>query len=607
MKKMKIFNIWKLKFLMSKKEKNKGFLLLSLIIISGFFETIGISSILPFMSLVSNPELINDNYFLNNFYNFLGFNNTNKFLIAVGISTLFLFILSTLIRTFTYLKIVNFAYTFEYSFSKRMLENYLRKPYEWYLNKNTTEIGGKVLTDIGNFTAGFVIPTFQGISQLVVCLLLLSLLTAVNPKVALEIFTILTILYLGIIIWGRSNIEKTGEKRVEANKKRYDSFSEIFGSVKEIKLNTNQDIFIQKYANNSKNFVKSQAILKTYFYLPRAIIEVLVFTVIILLTLTLLANKSVNINNYIPLLSLYAFASYRLLPAGQELYKAVTSIEFSYPIFKFLLKDYLSAIDKSGIEQKEYINFNLKNNIKLKNINYRYPGSKNKSLNSINMTFKVGSTTGIVGASGAGKTTLVDVLLGLLKKQRGDITIDDEKLSEKEINSLSHHIGYVPQNLYLVDGTIKSNIAFGVNEQYLKNNNVNWAAGIAAIDRFIEEELEFGYLTRVGEKGMRLSGGQRQRIAIARALYKKPKILILDEATSALDNLTEAEVLNNIKSINHNMVVIMIAHRYSSIKSCDNLYVLDKGNIAAKGTFNSLIKTNNLFNQIVGKYNPLEG
>jgi ABC-type multidrug transport system fused ATPase/permease subunit len=302
-----------------------------------------------------------------------------------------------------------------------------------------------------------------------------------------------------------------------------------------------------------------------------------------------------NFNSILPIFSLYIFAGYRLMPAIQQIYSSFTSLTFSAPALEKLYNDLKNLKPITLNEDKSILPLNK--SIILKNIHYNYPNTSRVSLKNINLEIPAKSTVGFVGSTGSGKTTLVDIILGLLEAQKGTLKIDEKMITKENTRSWQRSIGYVPQHIYLKDDSIAANIAFGVSHENINQKMLERASKIANLHNFVVEELPNQYQTSVGERGVRLSGGQRQRIGIARALYHNPQVLILDEATSALDNETEKAVMDSVNNLRKGITIILIAHRLNTLKNCDIIFKLDRGQIARRGTFQELDKNNN-FNQI---------
>jgi ABC-type multidrug transport system fused ATPase/permease subunit len=295
----------------------------------------------------------------------------------------------------------------------------------------------------------------------------------------------------------------------------------------------------------------------------------------------------------LPIIALYAFAGYRLMPALQQIYGAVTQLRFAGPALDALHADLMSLQPAHPNPSQDAIALNQA--ISLNQIQYRYPNAPHPALKNLSLRIPAKSTVGLVGATGSGKTTTVDLILGLLEAQEGTLAVDGQVITEHNKRAWQRKIGYVPQQIYLADDTVAANIAFGIQAKDIDQAAVERASKIANLHEFVVNELPQQYQTTVGERGVRLSGGQRQRIGIARALYHNPQVLILDEATSALDNLTEQAVMEAVHNLGHEITIILIAHRLSSVRQCDQIYLLERGEVKASGTYDQLTASSQQF------------
>jgi len=330
--------------------------------------------------------------------------------------------------------------------------------------------------------------------------------------------------------------------------------------------------------------------------LPRFVLEAVAFGGIMLLILYQMKQTG-SFNNAIPVISLYAFAGYRLMPALQQIYGSFSKFDFIIPSINKIHSDFVDLKILSSNLEKGSIS--LKNILYLENVSYDYPNSSRPALKNINLTIPVNTTVGLIGATGSGKTTTVDIILGLLEPRKGKIKVDEKIITKQNTRDWQRSIGYVPQFIYLSDNSVAANIALGVEPKDINLEAVEKASKIANLHEFILNELPEQYQTMIGERGVRLSGGQRQRIGIARALYHNPKILILDEATNALDNVTEQAVMDAVNNLSKYLTIILIAHRLNTVRRCDKIYLFDKGEIKSEGTFEELTKVNENFRKNV--------
>ena len=379
-----------------------------------------------------------------------------------------------------------------------------------------------------------------------------------------------------------------GQKRLEATKWIFTSITEAFGAIKEIKVTGHEQTYINRFSKPSLVLSRISVLAAVISSLPRFVLEAITFGGMLLVVLYLMMQNG-NFSAALPVIALYTYAGYRLMPTLQQIYSSLTTLRFVGPALDALYKE-LKSLKKSNLDQTDNVLL-IKKNITLKNINFNYANSSRTILKNINFNIPAKTSVGIVGATGSGKTTLVDIILGLLEAQRGLLEVDGKEINNSNSKSWQRSIGYVPQHIFLSDDTVAANIAFGVyNNDQIDYKAVERAAKIAKLHEFVTSELPQKYQTTIGERGIRLSGGQRQRIGIARALYNSPKVLILDEASSALDNDTEKQVMNEIKKLEKDITLIMIAHRLSTLRDCNSIIILDKGEIKEQGTFEELFK-----------------
>jgi|TARA_B100001057_G_scaffold501258_1_gene622752 ATP-binding cassette, subfamily B, bacterial PglK len=588
---------------LSIKERKQAFFLIVLLFIMAIFDMIGVASILPFMAVLTNPDVVETNEILNYLFNFskvLGVNNKEDFLFALGISVFILLVTSLTFKAFTMYIQLRFTQLRQFSIGKRLVENYLDQSYSWFLNRHSAELEKKVLSEVTLVVNNAIKPIIELIAKSFLTLGILLLLILIDPKLAFIVFIVLSFSYGVIYKLTRGFLNNIGEESMEANRLRFKSINEAFNAIKEIKIGGLEDSYVDRFKKSAKVFALHQASSAVLVQLPRFALEALAFGGILLVTIYLL-DQSGEIVNVIPIISLYAFSGYRLMPAIQQIYSSVSQLRFVGPVLDSLSNDLRSLKKINSTQQEKISKMPLNNSINLQNINFNYPKSSKKSLRDINLKIDALTTLGIVGSTGCGKTTLVDIILALLEAQEGSLEVDGKTINNSNRKSWQRSIGYVPQQIYLSDDSIESNIAFGIDHSKINLDFVKEAAKIANLHNFVMNELPHKYQTIIGERGIRLSGGQRQRIGIARAIYHKPSVLILDEATSALDNLTEHAVMEAINSLNKKITIIVIAHRLSTIKNCNSIVFLDKGEIKAKGTYEELLNTNDYFRKSVKK------
>ena len=585
-----IKNLKKILFLLTPNDRKYASFLLVMILIMALLDMIGVASILPFMMMMANPEIIETNIIFNKVFNYLkifGVENKNDFLFIFTATIFFLLIISIFFKALTTYFQVRFIYMQEFIISKRLVEGYLNQPYTWFLSRHSSDLGKNILSEVSQVIGYGMKPLLDLLAKSLVAITLIVLLILVDPKIAFVVGSIIGSSYLIIFYFAKGFLSRIGKERLDSNQFRFNSLSDAFGATKEIKLAGLEQIFINRFSNSAQTYARTTASSVITSQLPRFGMEAMVFGGVLFLILYYMSTKG-SLNSILPIISLYVFAGYRLMPAIQQIYMAFTQLAFVGPSVNSL-SDEIKNLDQYTSNLNENV-FDFKKEIVLNKIEYTYPNSSRKILNDLNIKIPIKSTVGIIGATGSGKTSLVDIILGLLKPQKGFLEIDGITIDKNNLRSWQNIIGYVPQGIFLLDDTITANIAFGTDPEKVDINALLKASKIANIHNFVQEELPNKYSTIVGERGVRLSGGQIQRIGIARALYHNPKVLILDEATSALDSETEHQVMDSINNLSKNLTIIIIAHRMNTLKNCDVIYKFDKGKIIEQEKFHNTIK-----------------
>jgi ABC-type multidrug transport system fused ATPase/permease subunit len=583
--------------LFNKREKRHLIFVFLAILIMGFVELVGVGSLGPFISIVTNTEIIHSNRILNAVYSYFNFPNDNSFIIATGIIVIIALAVSNLLLSVLNYIIYYYSAKRRYSLSMRMFEKYLRQPYIFYLNINTSTLSRSILDDINTFINNVLIHFLNLISCSIISLSIVVLLCIFNPLLALVIILLLGILYIAIFSIVRKFLTRKGDERSRYNSIRYKTISEAFGGIKDIKILTKEKVFLNFFDYPSKSFAINDAYCNVVGDLPKYIIETIAIGGIVAVIIFLI-RAGYKISDFLPVLTVYAFGAYRLLPLLQKIFRAASSIRYSYYIVENLSRDYKELPRGVPLTEENIPPLAYHNEIKLEDIIFRYPLSNKEIIKKQNLTVKANTSIALVGTTGCGKTTLVDIILGLLEPQEGRIYIDGVIVDDSNRKNWQKNLGYVPQSIYLTDDTIRNNIAFGLAPKDIDDEAIINAARLANIHDFITNELEKKYDSVIGERGIRLSGGQRQRIGIARAVYHNPKVLILDEATSALDSLTENAIMDAIKNLNHKKTIIIIAHRITTVKNCDLIYLMEKGRIIDSGNYAELYSKNASFKKM---------
>ena len=588
---MKTFN--KFLYLLSTHEIKRAGLLFLMILTMALLDMIGVASILPFMAVLVNPDIIETNIILKNVYyfsNIFGVENKQQFLFALGVFVFLTLVVTLIFKALTTYVQLRFVQMRQYSIGKRLVEGYLHQPYSWFLSRHSAELGKTILSEVSQVVANGINPLMELIAKVTIAIALITLLILTDPKLALVISFSIGGSYGLIFFFLKSFLNRIGEERLKSNELRFRAISQAFGAAKEVKVGGLEKTYIDRFSDPAKSYAITTASSQVIAQLPRFILEAIAFGGIILVILYLMSQTG-SFGNALPIISLYVFAGYRLMPALQRIYSAFAQLTFVGPSLDKLYDD-IKNLKPFNTTQDQNVLFSKKS-INLKNIYYNYPNSSRTALKNISINIPAKTTVGLVGATGSGKTTTVDIILGLLEAQKGTLEIDDQIITKKNLRAWQRSIGYVPQHIYLADDTVEANIAFGVDAKNINQQSVENAAKIANLHNFVINDLPKKYLTTIGESGVRLSGGQRQRIGIARALYNKPQVLILDEATSALDNQTEEIVMDAVKKLGKDITIILIAHRLNTVKNCDIIFKFEKGELISQGKFNEIINTNN--------------
>ena len=565
--------------LLSKKDRFKFFVLFFLLLIATILEVIGVGIIPIFISAISSPDQFLNNSHAKPFLSILNITDSKGLLIKGGLLVVSIYFIKALYTIYVHYLKSKFIYEQFQNFSTKLFKKYLLSPYIFHLYRNSSELIRNLTTETSLIANNILQPSLVILMNGLIALGILILLLVVEPLI-----TLATVGFLcgsgGLLLFVLKN--KTQHYGKVASKERARMIQEInegIGGLKEITIMRREEQFF----NNFKQFVSNLKIAEIFKNLSihsiKPVIEFIAITGMIIIAIVMFVQER-EFSAIIAILTLFGAAAIRLMPMVSQIFSQLNSIRYH----KYALDPVYNDIKGSKFDtgNKDFDNkfgkrINFHNKIKFENVSYSYPNSHEKALNDINFTIHKGDFIGLIGSSGAGKTTLVDTILGLLEPQSGRIIVDNIDMTDSE-NKGHLNFGYVPQFIFLSDDTLRNNIAFGLPENKISNEKIEYAVKASRVSSFINE-LQDGIHTKIGERGVRLSGGQRQRIGIARAIYNNPDILILDEATSALDNNTEQEILTEIELLRGKVTVIMIAHRMSTIVNCDKIYKLENGRI----------------------------
>ncbi|MDB5492268.1 MAG: Lipid export ATP-binding/permease protein MsbA [Micavibrio sp.] len=543
--------------------------------LAGVIEVIGIGSIMPFIGVLMQPDIIKTNHILAAMYDRLQFEDTRQFLVVMGCATLCMIALGGIVNIFNVRYQLRVTHRIGHKWAVRLFSTYLHQPYKFYLKTNTNTMKSTILSEVDRVVSSVLVPVAVIISKTMVISILLLLLMFVNPVITALLVLITGGIYASLLFYFRNKMRIRGRDAVRQNAIRFKTTSEAFASIRDIKLHDNAGFFEGEFSRASEKYTTSQAYSLYHGQVPRFIIETAGFVILITLVLYLIVSGGKNVSDVIPLIALFAASGYKVLPAAQNLYSSFNSIRFNSAGLDFVSEGMslpVQAQDEGGARLP------FSSEIRVDGVTFTYDDRTAPTLNEVSALIRKNNLVGVVGPTGAGKSTFIDILIGLLSPQSGAVLVDGGALNDSTIKSWQRQIGYVPQQIHLLTGSIGSNIAFGKSANHADPAKIADAAQKAHIDSFIAT-LPDGYETDVGEHGDRLSGGQRQRIGIARALYRDPEILVLDEPTSALDAETARNLILTLKVLSQKKTVIIITHQAETLEHCDQVLMVEDGRI----------------------------
>lgn len=579
--------------MLSPSEKRGALKLLFLMGALALLEATGVASILPFLAILSSPELIETNSALATLSALTGVTSADQLMLLTGTMVFFLVVFALVLQALVVWAQFRYAGNLMHSWSCRIVETYLRQPYEWFLARHSSELSATTINEVNQVIYHAVLPLLMIASNALVALAVFVFLLIIDPLLATTTVFVLAGAYWATYRFLRGRIVRAGDSWLESNQGRYHVLAEAFTGIKEVKVLHAEKSFAAQFESVSRRMCDAMIWSKVIGQVPSIAMQAIVFGGMLLVVLYVLATRG-GFSAGLPIIGLYAFAGYKMMPALQRIYVHLAEMEFSSVALASLkgplrfAKEPQRELQTSNVERAAGARVRLKKQLEFRDLVYRYPGSGLPTLKHMSFTIPAGSKVGIVGATGSGKTTTVDLILGLLRPSAGSILVDGREIDEAQLRSWQASIGYVPQTIFLADTSLAGNIAFGVPQEAIDQDRVEAVSKLASLHSFVVDEFPEKYESRTGERGVRLSGGERQRVGIARALYNDPDVLVLDEATSALDNATERLVMDAVDSLAPSKTVIIIAHRLSTVKNCDAILFLEDGVVAAKGTYNEL-------------------
>lgn len=589
----------KIFFLFPKKERVRLAVIFLLMIFASFFEVLGIGMIPAFVIAIADPNVILNLRYVGSFLNELGITNSESLAFFGALLLIVIYVTKNIyLIYYKYVKIT-FVYKMRVYLQNRVFKAYMAAPYTFFLDRNSADLLRNVNSEVGKVVNGTIMPLLEISLQLIMFTLIIAGLVILEPFI-----TLVTIVMMGgggyiFLKFTQNRSKDSGRESRQASGDMNRVILQAIGGFKDARVLNREKLFLKQYDTFAANHVRASVYQSIIKELPKPIIETLLVTGILTITLIMVFEGRL-FQEIIPVLTLFGVAAIKLMPVFNNVINQISTINYSAFSVNSIVED-LELLENEYKEFREKIlssseRMELKEKIELKSVSFRYPNSDEQAISNISLTIPRGSAVAFVGPSGAGKTTLVDIILGLLIPQSGTMEADGVDIYDN-IRGWTKNIGYIQQSNYLMDARIFRNIAFGVPDEEIDKDKLYRAINAAQLEELIER-LPMGLRTTTGERGTRLSGGQQQRIAIARALYNNPQVLVMDEATSALDNITEKYVIEAIERLRGDRTIIMIAHRLTTVKNCDMIYMVDEGKIIASGTYDELLETSDEFRKM---------
>jgi ATP-binding cassette, subfamily B, bacterial PglK len=565
--------------LLRARERRLVLVVLVAVLVMSLAQMVGVAAIMPFMALAADPARVNDYWVLRELQLLLPSTDIQTILGLVGLLVLLVVVGSIAAKAVAVYVSERFAEYCKFQLSRRLLQAYLAQPYDWFLQQHSAQLGKEVLAETENIVNGGVRGLIGLISEMAVALAVLTLLILAEPSVALGALLVFGGAYGVVYVVVSRRMQRAARLRYEANEARYRAVQDAFASVKDLKFADLESTVLGSFEQPARRYSESTTQQSLLVQMPRFLLEAIAFGGMLLVVMVLLLGGQ-SLSGALPILAVFAFGAFRLMPAIQSAYAHLVNLRFAVPAVT-AYRNTMVALEGAvpPVHETSQPPRALGKELELQDVRYQYPGAVRPSLDGISLRIPARSSLGIVGKTGAGKTTLVDILLGLLQPQCGQILVDGRALCPEDGPIWRAGIGYVPQHIHLKDDTLAANIALGEANANIDIQRVEQAAKLAALHGFVVERLPEKYATRVGERGAKLSGGERQRVGIARALYRQPHLLVLDEATSALDSETEVAVMDAVRNLAGKMTLIIIAHRVSTLAHCDTVIELVHGQL----------------------------
>lgn len=570
----------KLGYIFDKKDKWKIGMLLVAVVIGSFLELLGVTIFMPFIEIIRDPATIHRTWYLRRIYELLHLTSDRSFMVALSLGIIAIYLVKNLYLVIEKSYIYRFSYNMQMKLSTRLLSTYMKEPYTFHLNKNIATLQRSLQEDTSKFMQ-VILYSLELVAELAVCFVIGVYLLFVSKSITIIVLGLMVVCVGSFLMFTKKYSRRLGQDNQEYQGKIFQWMNQALGGIKEIKILERESFFTDEYRRYYVKFAGGLRIARTISIIPKYVVEAVAITGLLVAVIVKLLFGEADMTYYVTQLGVFAVAAFRLMPSVGRINEHATNTLYALPSVDLVyhdLREIEEYIEKRDSEVRE--DWNLRESIEVRDVTYRYPDTEEPVIRHANLSIQKGKTVAFIGASGAGKTTMADIILGLLTPQEGVVMADGINVHEKP-RTFHAQVGYIPQVIYLSDDTIRNNIAFGVKKSEIDENAVLQAMEKAQLAEFVHS-LPYGLDTIVGDRGVRLSGGQRQRIGIARALYHDPEILVLDEATSALDNDTETAVMEAIENLQGVKTMIIIAHRLTTIRSVDEIYEVGDGNVTRK-------------------------
>jgi ABC-type multidrug transport system fused ATPase/permease subunit len=582
----------KLKYLIGR-DLGRFYLLALAVVLQALLEIAMVGTLAPFLSMLMNPKVVEATGLFAKVYKLGGFHDHASFVTAAGIVVFAIYVTNSVYALFINWVIIRFSLRQGSNISTTLFRSYLFQDYLFYLKNNTAELTRVIFQDVARLTDNVLTPFLMLAAKITSVLAILLLLSFVNLKITLIAMLVFGGCYGLVYFRIRGFLARVGELFSHYNNQRFRNVSEAFNGIKDCKIYGIENFYLDNYRHNTHYDAVTQTRRRTLLILPKYIMECIAIGGLLLFSV-FLYNRGGSAE-LVTTITIFAIAAYRVMPYLQLIYADVSQIRSNVNALDLIYDSIASLASATGTALAPGGNVTFHQALHVSDLSYVYPGTENRVLDAVTLEIRPNSIVGFAGSSGSGKSTLIDIILGLLEYREGEVVIDGVRLTAANARNWQAKLGYVPQAIHLVDATLAENVAFGVSAAQIDRDKVWKVLGDAQLAEFVRSELPEGIDSLVGERGARLSGGQRQRIGIARALYRDPEVLVLDEATSALDGLTEHAFIETVRTLTGRMTILMIAHRLTSLRYCDNVVLIEQGRIVDSGSYDYMCAHSSYF------------